>query len=159
MFVHECSYCLEVQLRPTQFRQRTASREGKGAKVCWLIREGLDTEQARKALFGLPAVRFRVVDEANPAQLVTPWTEPDNHLPSEHARVQVFGTVAYLKRYRRSKKLPAFETRTVAGPVFFDEIFSGQRRWYRPNVLGRKSGVWALRSDVSIYFAGRQQRG
>jgi len=61
VFVHEASFCLEIQLNPTQFRKRTAVREAKGAKVCWLIREGLDSEKALKALFGLPAVRFRVV--------------------------------------------------------------------------------------------------
>ena len=60
--MHDVSFCLEVQLNPTQFRMRTKVREAKGAKVCWLIREGLDSEKALKALFGLPAVRFRVVD-------------------------------------------------------------------------------------------------
>ncbi|HXD26402.1 MAG TPA: hypothetical protein VN609_10755, partial [Propionibacteriaceae bacterium] len=46
LFVHEVSYCLEVQLKPTQFRQRTAAREAKGAKMCWLIRQGVDSEKA-----------------------------------------------------------------------------------------------------------------
>jgi hypothetical protein len=57
VFVHEASYCLEVQLRGTPFRQRTKMREEAGAKVCWLIREGLDSEKALKALRLIQAVR------------------------------------------------------------------------------------------------------
>jgi hypothetical protein len=72
VFVHEASYCLEVQLRSTQFRKRTGSREAKGVKVCRFIRDGLDSDIARKALFGLPAVRIRVVDNSGP---VTPWAD------------------------------------------------------------------------------------
>jgi hypothetical protein len=37
VFVHDVPYCLEVQLKPTQFRQRTKGREAAGAKVCWFI--------------------------------------------------------------------------------------------------------------------------
>src|SRR3954464_4593785 len=98
VFVHERSYCLEVQLRSTQFRKRTQQREARGAQVCWFIREGLDTEKARKALFGRPAVRFRVIDEGD--RLLAPWNEPYNQELSDSARLQVFGTIAHLKRSR-----------------------------------------------------------
>jgi hypothetical protein len=60
VFIHEALYCLEVQLNPTQFRKRTAVRKAKGVKVRWLIREGLDSEKALKALFGLPAASLTV---------------------------------------------------------------------------------------------------
>jgi hypothetical protein len=156
VFVHECSYCLEVQLRSTQFRKRTAQREAKGARVCWFIREGLDTKIARKALFGLPAVRFRVVDGSERGRLITPWNASESHEGIEHARLQVFGTIAYLERNDRSGDL-SFRTRTMDGMTFLDEILSGRRRWYRPMMLGRKSGLWALRSDVSTYYAQRQR--
>ncbi|WP_448620584.1 hypothetical protein [Geodermatophilus sp. URMC 65] len=155
VFVHECSYCLEVQLRPTQFRQRTSQREAKGARVCWFIREGLNTEKARKALFGLPAVRFRVVDGSEPGQLITPWDEPDNQDLLDQARLQVFGTIAHLERSRTGEL--AFRTRTMDGTVFLDEILSDRRRWYRPMILGRRTGLWALRGDVSAYFARRRR--
>ncbi len=72
VFVHEASLCLEAQLSSPQFRKRTAVRKARGAKVCWLIRGGLDTEKALKALFGLPAVRFRVVDRADSGRLLSP---------------------------------------------------------------------------------------
>jgi hypothetical protein len=45
VFVYQASFCLEVQLHPTQFRKRTKAREAKGLNVCWLIREGLDSEK------------------------------------------------------------------------------------------------------------------
>jgi len=51
-------------------------REATGAEVCWLIREGLDSEKALKALFGLPAVRFRVIDRDDPGRLLAPWEHP-----------------------------------------------------------------------------------
>src|SRR3712207_5836998 len=111
VFVHECSYCLEVQLRPTQFHQRTAQRETKGARVCWFIREGLDTGKARKALFGLPAVRFRVVGATGP--LITPWDGPDDRELLERVRLQVFGTIAHLERSRTGDL--SFRTGTVDG--------------------------------------------
>jgi len=40
VYVHEPQYCLEVQLRSTQFRKRTKAREAKGVKVCWFIVKG-----------------------------------------------------------------------------------------------------------------------
>jgi hypothetical protein len=156
VFVSECSFCLEVQLRPTQFRKRTAQREAKGARVCWLIREGLDTEKARKALFGLPAVRFRVVDGSERRRLVTPWDGADQHTSLESARLELFGTIACLERNGHAGEL-SFRTRTMDGAAFLEEIFSGRRRWYRPMMLGRKSGLWALRTDVSVYYARRQR--
>ncbi|GAA5154450.1 hypothetical protein GCM10023321_26280 [Pseudonocardia eucalypti] len=158
VFVHECSYCLEVQLRPTQFRQRTASRERKGTKVCWFIREGLDSVAVRKALFGLPAVRFRVVDSSETARLIAPWEDPDNRELTERAKLQAFGTLAYLDRRQERGSPLAFRTRTMDGAKFLQEILSGQRRWYRPSMLGRRSGLWALRSDVGLYFAQRNRQ-
>jgi hypothetical protein len=154
VFVHECSYCLEVQLRSTQFRKRTAQREAKGAQVCWFIREGLDTETARKALFGLPAARFRVVDRSDPGRPITPWNEPDNTELTEQAGLQIFGTIAHLERALTGEV--SFRTRTIDGETFLAEILGGRRRWYRPMMLGRKSGLWALRRDVSAYYAQRR---
>jgi len=93
VFVYDPPYCLEVQLRSTQFKERTAQRQAKGASVCWFIREGLDTDIVRRALFGLPSVRFRFIDRDDPAVRLTPWDSGDE----DTAAVEVFGTVAYLE--------------------------------------------------------------
>lgn len=158
VYVHEASFCLEVQLNPTQFRKRTAVREAKGVKVCWLIREGLDTEKAVKALFGLPAVRFRVVDRDDLGRLVAPWDHPDDRDLAQRARLQVFGTVAHGVRADQPPDAgmpgaPWLRTGTMDGFQFLVEILSGRRRWYRPGVLGHKRGLWALRTDVAGYYA------
>jgi hypothetical protein len=155
-------FCLEVQLNPTQFRKRTKVREATGARICWLIREGLDTEKALKALFGLAAVRFRVIDRDDPGRLLTPWDRRTNHDLAHRARLQVFGTIAYPPRAnnRPDPRTPGatwFRTGSMDGFKFLEEILSGRRCWYRPNVLGHKSGLWALKTDVSEYFAFREE--
>ena len=143
VFVHEPSFCLEVQLRSTQFRKRTTAREAKGARVCWLIREGLDTEKARKAVFGLPAVRFRIVDRSKRGRLLALWDEPDNHKLAEQAQLQVFATVAVAPAWDEhvssvSPGVPWFRTEPMDGSAFLREVLAGQRRWYRPMMLGSK---------------------
>ena len=162
VFVHEASLCLEIQLNPTQFRRRTGVREAKGAKVCWLIREGLDGEKALKALFGLPAVRFRVVDRDEPGRLVTPWDHPGDRDLAHRARLEVFATVAHARRVdkRADPVMPVgtwFRTGAMDGFEFLEEILSGRRRWYRPGMLGQKRGLWALRTDVAEYYAFRNK--
>lgn len=162
VFVHDVSFCLEVQLNPTQFRLRTKAREAKGLQVCWLIREGLDSEKALKALFGLQAVRFRVVDRDEPGRLLTPWDHPGDRDLAHRARLEVFATIAHAPRADRRAD-PAmsvgtwFRTGTMDGFEFVDEILSGRRRWYRPGMLGHKRGLWALKTDVAEYYAFRDQ--
>ncbi|MDQ2883712.1 MAG: hypothetical protein M3Y48_21780 [Actinomycetota bacterium] len=162
VFVHEVSYCLEVQLKPTQFRKRTAAREAKDAKVCWLIREGLDTDKALNALFDLPAVRFRVVDLADPGRLLTPWDDPTDRDLARRARLEFFGTIAHVLPVERRPDPAApgatwFRTGTMNGFQFLEEILSGRRRWYRPGVLGYKRDLWALKADVADYYAYRNK--
>jgi hypothetical protein len=57
VFVHDVSYCLEVQLKPTQFRQRTKGREAAGAKVCWFIREGLEWDESSQIATSVKLLR------------------------------------------------------------------------------------------------------
>ena len=111
---------------------------------------------AVRALFGLPAVRFRVTDNSEEGRPTTPWNEPDNQELTQQARLQVFGTIANLERSRTGEL--SFRTRTMDGSDFLAEILFGRRRWYRPMMLGRKTGLWALRGDVSVYFAHRQRK-
>lgn len=137
-------------------------REAKGAKVCWLIREGLDTEKALKALFGLPAVRFRVVDRDEPGRLVAPWDHPADRNVGRRARLEVFATIAHTPGAGR-RLAPAtpgaawFQSHTMDGFQFFEEILSGRRRWYPPGVLGHKRGLWALKTDVADYYRFRHK--
>jgi hypothetical protein len=162
VFVDEASFCLEVQLCPTAFRKRTAARESKGVKVCWLIREGLDSEKALKALFGLPAVRFRVVDRVNSGRLLSPWDHPGDRDIAHRARLEVFATIAHAPRVdkRPDPAMPVgnwFRTGTMDGFQFLEEILCGRRRWYRPKTLGHKCGLWALRADVAEYYVCRNK--
>jgi hypothetical protein len=164
VFVHEPQFCLEVQLVPTQFSKRTAARHGKGAGVCWFIREGLDTPKALKALFELPAVRFRIVDRSNPkVRLVAPWEAPGDGDLAYHARLQAFGTVAHAPP-RNQRPDPSgsratwFRTGSMDGYQFLREILTGQRRWHPPNALGHRSGLWALDTDVTEYHEFRNQQ-
>lgn len=97
-------------------------------KVCWLIREGLDTEKALKALFGLPAARFRVVDRDDPGRLLTPWDDPADRDLGHRARLQVFGTIGYLFRADRRPDLAIpgatwFRTGTMDGFQFSKRSF------------------------------------
>jgi len=43
------------------------------------------------------------------------------------------------------------------GFQFLEEILSDRRCWYRPEMLGRKRGLWALKSDVAEYYAFRRK--
>jgi hypothetical protein len=162
VFVHEPALCLEVQLHPTQFRKRTAQRKAKGAAVCWLIREGLDSAAAVKALFGLPAVRFRVVDPSGSGRPVVPWEDPDGRQVATEAQLQVFGTVAYAPPWDQCvgavpRGVPWFRTEPMDGTAFLEEVLTGRRRWYPPMMLGSKWGLWALKSDVARYYRLRHQ--
>jgi len=164
VFVHEPSYCLEVQLVPTQFPRRTAARQNRGTSVCWLIREGLDAPAARHALFQLPAVRFRIIDQDNPkGRLLAPWDHPDDTGLARRACLQVFGTVAHPPRENQRPGSPAsgprwFRTGTMDGYQFLAEILSGRRTWYPPGQLDRLTGLWALDTDVARYRGFRSQR-
>jgi hypothetical protein len=157
VFVRGPALCLEVQLRPTQFRKRTAQRKAKGASVCWLIRDGLDSKTAVKALFGLPAVRFRLVDRDAPGRLLAPWDHPEDRELTQRAQLQVFGTVAYAPPWdEKVGSVPRgvrwFRTEPMDGAEFLKQVLAGRRRWYPPMMLGSKRGLWALKTDVARYY-------
>ena len=156
------SFCLEVQLWSTPFRKRTDARRTLGADVCWLIRDGLNTPKVRKALFGLPAVRFRVIDKVNHRPL-TPWDRPEDRDLARRARLEVWGTVAFAPPpHQRHDPAAAgttwFRTRSLDGYQFLDEILSERRRWYEPQALDRDQGLWVLETDVADYHAFREQQ-
>uniref|UniRef100_UPI0012F66BDE hypothetical protein n=1 Tax=Nocardia aobensis TaxID=257277 RepID=UPI0012F66BDE len=67
VFVSEPATALEVQLRPTAFGDRTATRSEKGADTIWFISHDVSGGNAsvKKAIATLPTVRFKVIDSAN----------------------------------------------------------------------------------------------
>ncbi len=90
-------FSLEVQLVPTDFPKRTQSRQDKGAQVCWLIRYGLNDPKTTKALFGLPAVRFRVIDPSDTERRpCAPWDAPSDRAtgPLSCVDEQLYGRMA-----------------------------------------------------------------
>ncbi|MCX2729476.1 hypothetical protein OOZ19_04440 [Saccharopolyspora sp. NFXS83] len=166
VYVHEPAFCLEVQLRPTQFADRTASRHHKGTEVCWFIRDGLDSKKSRQALFHGRGVRFRVVDRET-HRPIEPWNEPGNYDLDRRAVIEVWGTVARLPRRGREPDPTAtgpgvswFTTGTLSGYQFLTEVLSGQRRWHPAGRIGNKTGLWVLDTDVAAYneFRKRQQQ-
>lgn len=166
VYVEEPSFCLEVQLRQTQFATRTASRLNKTADVCWFIRDGLDQPSTRNAVFHRRGVRFRVLDRKT-RKPITPWnsTTDDRDL-QQRAVLEVFGTVAYapprgneLDPTAANPQNSWWTTGFMDGYQFLKEILAGQRRWYPAQTIGHKTGLWALETDVAAYreFRARQQ--
>lgn len=82
-------FCLEIQLGATGFAARTHARQDRGARVCWLIRDGLGAPGANEALAKAQAVRFRVVTEGR--RVVQPWRSPPGSALDVGARIEVFG--------------------------------------------------------------------
>lgn len=118
----------------------------------------------RKALFQLPAVRFRVIDQDNPkGRLLAPWDHPEDTDLARRARLQAFGTVARPPRENQRSGSSAsgprwFRTGTMDGYQFLAEILSGRRAWYPPGQLDHPTGLWALDTDVARYRAFRSQQ-
>lgn len=164
VFVYGPRYCLEVQLRSTGFHSRTASRQAKRGQVCWWIVEGPDTKALTRALFSLPAVRFRVIDKDRAHRgPLAPWLDPNNRDTAFRARLQVFGTIAHPpirdKRAEYSNTHSTwFRTGPMDGYLFLEQILSGHRRWYAPHELGHRFGLWALDTDVDAYRAFRSEQ-
>ncbi len=164
VYVHEPSFCLEVQLVATQFGIRTSARQAKESRVCWLIREGLNTPRTRQALFTLPAVRFRIIDRTNPeGRLAAPWEHPSDRELARRARLQVFGTIAHRPQAHLQTSLDAlrsgwFWTGPMDGFQFLEQVLSGHRTWHPPGTLGNTRGLWALHTDVVNYHAYRDQQ-
>lgn len=81
IFVPQPPYALEVQLRPTQFERRTASRTAKGADTIWFVGHDVDynDELVKRAMWRLPSARVKVYDRrrtwAGRPPEFEPWTD------------------------------------------------------------------------------------
>jgi len=149
-------FCLEVQLKPTSFDARTRARQNHGARVCWLIRDSLNTPGASETLARGQAVRFRVVDGSR--RVAQPWHDTPGSVLADSPRIEVFMAIAtrpddWLKPgelwFRTHGYLDARQ--------FLDEILSGRRRPYSGPELGLRQAAWALDTDVVDYRAFSRQ--
>lgn len=145
-------FCLEIQLRSTRFAARTQARKNQGARVCWLIRDGLNTPGADEALARAQAVRFRVVDGNR--RVAQPWGDPAGSVLADSPRIEVFMPIATRPRDWLKPGEPWFRTDSyMDARQFLDEILSGRRRPYGGPELGLKQAAWALDTDVAAYRA------
>ena len=75
-----------------------ASRRARGPakaaalRVCWLIRDGLNTPSANEALARAQAVRFRVVDDSR--RVAQPWRDPPGSVLADGLYIEVFMAIA-----------------------------------------------------------------
>ena len=95
VYVETTRTALEVQQRATDFARRTAARTKNGAaQTIWLLSHDANQPAVRRALFELPAVRFKVVDRRLPREHRTVEFEPwrDIETLDEHAAVDVWAT-------------------------------------------------------------------
>jgi hypothetical protein len=147
-------FCLEIQLRSTTFAARTQVRESRGARACWLIRDGLNAPSANEALARAQAVRFRVVD--NSRRVTQPWRDPPESVLADRSHIEVFSAI--VTRPRDNDRLKPGEPWFRTGGYmdawqFLDEILSGRRRPYDGRELGLRQAAWALDADVADYRA------
>lgn len=164
VYVHKPAFCLEVQLQSTQFADRTASRQRKGADVVWFLPGHLDSRKAKDALFRGRGVRFRVVDRQS-HRPIAPWESPGDRNLARRAIIEVWGTVAHPPRHGQEPD-PAdarpgsawFRTGSLDGYRFVKEVLSGKRRWFPPETIGNKTGLWALDTDVAAYYEFRERQ-
>lgn len=160
VYVEDPAYCLEVQLVSTNFTQRTRARRSQGAQVCWFIRDGLNSDKARAAVFQGPSVRFRVVEAADRGRPAAPWDEPEGE--AGPVQVQVFATIAHAPRASEPPTakpggLKWFATHPMDVEVFLDQILSGRRQWHRPGTVHPKRGYWILEKDLARFREYQQQ--
>jgi hypothetical protein len=143
-------FCLEIQLRSTSFHGRTQARENRGARVCWLIRDSLNTPSANEALARAQAVRFRVVDDSR--RLVQPWCDSPGNVMAYSPHIEVFMAIAAPPRDWLKPGEPWFRTDGYMNArQFLDEILSGRRRPYDGPELGLRQAAWALDTDVADF--------
>ena len=148
-------FCLEIQPRSTSFEARTRARESRGARVCWLIRDGLNTPSANGGGGRAQAVRFRVIDDRR--RVAQPWRDPHGSVRADSAHIEVFMAIAARPRDWLKPGEPWFRADGHMNVrQFLDEILSGRRRPYDKLELGLRQALWALDTDVADYRAFRK---
>jgi hypothetical protein len=136
--------------RPTRCGAR--ARESRGAKVCWLIRDSLNTASANETLTRAQAVRFQVIDGSR--RVAQPWRDSPGGVVSDSPCVVVFGTIAapprdLLRPGERWFRIDGY----MDARQFLDEILSGRRRPYNGSELGLRQAAWVLDTDLANYRA------
>jgi hypothetical protein len=159
VFVHEPSYCLEIQLRATDFTTRTRARQDKGTDVCWLIGDDVNSPSVKKGLFRGPAVRVQVVDRSSGRAGPAPWEWAVDSDADRQAQIRVYATVASWSRPVDADGTVAeptsaadwFRTGSMDAVEFLAQVLSGERTWVPGVRVGKRFGVWALGTDLDAY--------
>ena len=157
VYVETTRTALEVQQRATDFARRTAARTKNGAaQTIWLLSHDANQPAVRRALFELPAVRFKVVDRRLPREHRTVEFEPwkDIETLDEHAAVDVWATTWQLIETR-----PYLQTCKLDLHLFLKQVLTGHRIWVRndtvmpPHESGRPKVGWVLVDDLDEVHA------
>lgn len=129
VYVSKPSYALEVQLRPTNFQDRTKSRRSKGAATAWLIaHDAPATKSVKNAYWSVPAVEFKVYDtrlrtKGGQAEFC-PWEDPHGAL-DEYAEIRVYHTT-----FKLDDAAGQLVHASVPVQQFLREVLRGERSWY-----------------------------
>lgn len=143
VYVPDGRLCIEVQLRPTNFRKRTVARQSAGHGVLWLLPDDVRGRGVDDALFRLPAARLLVHERGNRRRPLEPWVRPEE---AARAVLSVYATVASL-----APDGTRLITRHHDAAEFLREVISGERRWYRPGTSRLpqvNAGAWVRVVDL-----------
>lgn len=153
VWVEPARVAVEVQQRRTDFKGRTAARgKGGAAQTIWLLSHDANDPASQRALFSLPAARFKVIDrrltrKEQWAVEFEPWL--DNEALDEYAAVDVWATTWQLiseQPYLRSCKLDL--------QMFMQQVLEGRRVWVSGDAAmprspsGRPRAGWVLLDDL-----------
>ncbi|MEV6769918.1 hypothetical protein AB0N05_14955 [Nocardia sp. NPDC051030] len=138
VFVTKPATALEVQLRPTAFRDRTDSRRDNGADTIWFVAHDVawTNVSVREALTQLPSVRFKIYDGRirwdRDTPEFTPWEDPSGVL-DHYADMRILATVFALDT---TTTPPHLKQTGMSIREFLDEVLGGQRCWLPPGEAG-----------------------
>ena len=153
VWVEPARMAVEVQQRRTDFKGRTNARsEGGAAQTIWLLSHDANDPTSRKALFSLPAARFKVVDrrltrKEQWAVEFEPWL--DSEALDEFATVDVWATT-----WQLISELPYLRTCKLDLQVFMQQVLEGRRVWVSRDPAmprspsGRPKTGWVLLDDL-----------
>ncbi|QLY33298.1 hypothetical protein H0264_14600 [Nocardia huaxiensis] len=138
IFVTDPATALEVQLRPTAFRDRTESRRDKGADTIWFVSHDVAWRNAsvREALTQLPSARFKIYDRHAEWRRDTPEFAPWDDLSGALDRYADMRILATIFKLDAAVSPPQLTRSGLSLRKFLDEVLSGQRRWIPPGEEG-----------------------
>jgi hypothetical protein len=137
VWLPDAATALEVQLRPTDLRGRTAARTAAGAaRVVWFLAPHVP---ASRTVMAVPAVRFAVLDAGG--RPATPWAGAGGS--RARCRLVVFGPLWRWDRWR-------LVTTGMSIYRFLSGVLGGQVVWVPPATAGMPvgRGGWVGSADL-----------